>query len=116
MAAKKSRARRYVVLELDWLTSIAIAIAIAAAFFIFSNSDILTVLSFAALVPVFVFFRLDGRVPVGFAALMLLLAGAALGFLNNLNVANQLAVYAYLLLVVGVVCLVIEQIRNRKKR
>jgi hypothetical protein len=65
---------------------------------------------FFILIPVFVFLCLDGRIPLGFALLMLTLC-----FYEDEAFANQLAIVAYWLLVVGTVCLLVEYFRDRKK-
>lgn len=66
------------------------------------------------MIPIFAYFKWDGRIPVGYALLMLILAAVTLAFLKNESLANQLSIYAYWLLVVGVVCLTIEYIKEQK--
>ncbi len=93
-----------------------VLISIILSHFIFHGEDLKTFLSFILLIPIFSFFKFDGRIPVGYALLMLILAAIVLAFYNNENLANQLAIYAYWLLVVGVVCLTIEFIREKGKK
>jgi len=55
--------------------------------------------------------KLDSRIPIAFALLLLFLTAVTL--VQGLeNAANQIAIYAYYLLVVGVVLQLIEYIRN----
>jgi TM2 domain-containing membrane protein YozV len=45
---------------------------------------------------------------------MLIITAFVLGLYKNEIVANLLAIYAYWLLVVGVICLMIEYVREKK--
>jgi hypothetical protein len=90
-----------------------VAAAILLSYFLFYNSDPLTLLSFAVLAVPFVHFRFSARIFAGFAALMLALSVVLFAVFSNPTYANQLAIYAYWLLVVGVICLIIEYKRNR---
>jgi hypothetical protein len=74
-----------------------------------------TFLSFIILIPIFIYFKWDGRIPVGYALLMLILSAIILAFYKNEALANQVAIYAYWLLVVGVICLTIEYLREQRK-
>ncbi len=58
--------------------------------------------------------KLDSRIPIAFALLLLFLTAVTL--VQGLeNAANQIAIYAYYFLVVGVVLQLIEYIRNPQK-
>lgn len=111
MKKPPSRMRRS--LNQTQIPYILVAISIFLAHFVFKGQDLPTFLSFIALVPIFALFKFDGRIPVGYAILMLILAAIALGIYNNENLANQLSIYAYWMLVVGVLCLLIEYIREK---
>ena len=80
----------------------------------FYSSILLTILPFILLILIFLYFKYDSRILVGFAIIILLLAGVILSITQNSNFANLFAIYAYWLLVVGVVCLIIDYIRERK--
>ena len=95
--------------------SISVVIVILVSHFMFYNDDLLTLVSFIVLILIFAFFQFDARILIGYALLMLGLTAIALGFINNENFANQLAIYAYWLLVVGVTCLLIEYLREQRK-
>ena len=94
---------------------ILVVIVILISHFMFYNDDLLTLVSYIFLILIFAFFHFDARIPIGYALLMLGLTAIALGFINNENFANQLAIYAYWLLVVGVTCLLIEYLREQRK-
>ena len=94
---------------------VSVFISILLSHFIFKSQDLQTFLSFMVLIPIFAFFKFDGRIPVGYALLMLFLSAIVLAFYKNEVLANQLSIYAYWLLVVGVVCLTIEYIREQRK-
>jgi len=94
---------------------IMVVASILAAYFVFVKSDLLTFISFVLLIIPFTYFKFDGRLPVAYGLLMLVLSAIILAFYNNIKSANQLAIYAYWLIVVGVICLIIEQIREARK-
>jgi 4-amino-4-deoxy-L-arabinose transferase-like glycosyltransferase len=93
---------------------ILVLISIVLSHFIFKGEDLKTFLSFIVLIPIFAYFKFDGRIPIGYALLMLVLSAIVLAFYKNENLANQLSIYAYWLLVVGVICLTIEYIREQR--
>ena len=90
--------------------------SILISHFLLRENDLLTFLCFAVLIPIFVYLGFDGRIPVGYALLMLVVSAITLALYRNEALANQFAIYAYWLLVVGVVCLTIEQAREEHKR
>ena len=59
--------------------------------------------------------RLDSRYPIA-AALVLLVAAAVANAVGNLPIANNLATYAFFLLVAGVVLLVVDRVRESRTR
>ncbi|MEM5829574.1 MAG: hypothetical protein QW040_02650 [Candidatus Aenigmatarchaeota archaeon] len=97
------------------LPYILVVFSIFLSHFIFKSQDMPTFLSFIALIPIFTFFKFDGRIPVAYALLILFLAAIVLAFYKNEVLANQLAIYTYWLLVVGVACLIIEYLREERK-
>jgi phage FluMu protein Com len=96
------------------LSYILVVIVILASHFVFQTEDFATFLSFLILIPIFVFFQFDGRIPIGYALLMLALSALTLAFNKNESIANQFAIYAYWLLVVGTTCLLIEYLREQR--
>lgn len=88
--------------------------SIVVSHFAFESQNLPTLLSFLFLIPTFVHFQFDGRIPVGFAIWMLVLAAISASY-GKTTLANQLAVYAYWLLVVGAACLTMESIRENGK-
>lgn len=97
------------------LPYLLVLLSIFLSHFIFKGSDLPTFLSFILLIPIYAYFKWDGRIPVGYALLMLILAAIVLAFMKNEALANQLSIYAYWFLVVGVICLTIEYIKEQKK-
>lgn len=101
-------------LLLSQLSYILVVIVILVSHFVFQTEDFATFLSFLILIPIFVFFQFDGRIPIGYALLMLALSALTLAFNKNESIANQFAIYAYWLLVVGTTCLLIEYLREQR--
>ncbi|MHA1595163.1 MAG: hypothetical protein ACTSXX_10535, partial [Candidatus Baldrarchaeia archaeon] len=73
-----------------------------------------TFISFIVLIPIFVIFKFDGRIPIVYALLVLTIAVIALTLYNE-TLANLLAIYAYWLLVVGIICLLVEFIKEKSE-
>jgi hypothetical protein len=65
------------------------------------------------LIPVFAIFRFDGRIPLGYAVLLLIFMGI-LTFMKQESFIDQLAVCSYWLLMVGISSLLIDWFRGRK--
>jgi len=99
---------------LSQLSYILVVIVILVSHFVFQTVDLAIFLSFLILIPIFVFFQFDGRIPIGYALLMLVLSALALAFNKNESIANQFAIYAYWLLVVGIICLLIDYLREQR--
>ena len=94
---------------------IMVVASILATYFMFAKSDLLTFISFILLIIPFTYFKFDGRLPIAYGLLMLVLSAIIFTFYNNTKSANQLAIYAYWLIIVGVICLIIEYIRGSRK-
>jgi hypothetical protein len=75
------------------------------------NSEFITFAVFMILIPIFAIFKYDGRIPIAYA-IALLIFTALLTFIKKQNVADQLAIFSYWLLVVGTSCLLIELFRK----
>jgi len=101
-------------LLLSQLSYVLVVIVILVSHFVFQTEDLAIFLSFLILIPIFVLFQFDGRILIGYALLMLLLSALALAFNKNESIANQFAIYAYWLLVVGIICLLIEYLREQR--
>ena len=95
------------------LPSILVTVSILLSHFIFPQNELKIFISFIVLIPIFAYFKFDNRIPVGYAILLLVLAAIVLAFHKNENLANQLAVYAYWLLVVGIIGMIIECIKEK---
>jgi len=95
------------------LPYLIVTTAIMTAYY--QNDDLPVFLSYIVLIPIFAILRFDGRIPIGYAILLLIIAAIILA-LGNEELANQIAIYVYWLLVVGVVCLTIEYIREERGR
>jgi len=92
---------------------ILVLIFILVSHLIFKGEVLKTFLLFIFLIPTFTIFKFDGRIPVVYALLLLILTAIVLAVYGNEYLANQLSIYAYWLLVVGVICLTIEDIREQ---
>ena len=95
--------------------NVLVVASILISHFVFHCEDLSTFIAFMILIPIFAVLKFDGRIPVAYAIFMLILAAAVLGFYNDENLANIFAIYAYWLLVVGVICLMIEYVREQRK-
>jgi hypothetical protein len=100
-------------------TSMLVMTILIISYFFLQFSDILTFLAFIILVPVFVRFKYNGKVPVAFAVVMFILSAITLSISANptttgINAANVFAIYAFWLLVVGIICLALEYRRERR--
>lgn len=102
------------------ITSYAIVLIITvAAYFFLQFSDFLTFVAFIILAPIFVYLGFDGKVPVVFSVIMFVMAAITLSTSANptsigIAAANVFAIYAFWLLVVGIICLIIEHRRERR--
>ena len=97
------------------IPNLLVICSILVSHFIFHCEDLSTFIAFIVLVPIFAIFKFDGRIPVAYAILMLVFAAVVLGIYNDETLANIFAIYAYWLLVDGVVCLFIEYVREERK-
>ena len=92
---------------------ILIAASIFISYFFFQKSEIITFMIFIILVPIFVVFKFDGRISLGYTVLLLIFVGI-LVFMKEQDIVDQLAIYSYWLLVVGISCLLIALFREKK--
>lgn len=83
--------------------------------FILVEDDLKTFLIYAGLIVVFSIFRFDSRIPVMFAILLLIIAGVFISQQQS-DSASRLAVQSYLLLFVGISCVVIEFFKSMRGR
>ena len=97
------------------IANLLIIMIILVSHFVFHAEDLQTFTAFISLIPIFAIFKFDGRIPVAYAILMLVFAAVVLGVYNDESLANIFAIYAYWLLVDGVVCLFIEYVREERK-
>ena len=73
----------------------------------FLHNEFQTFLVFVMLIPIFTINSFDGRIPLAYG-ILLLIAVALLTFINQVTLADQLAIFSYWLLIVGISCMVIE--------
>ena len=85
--------------------------SIIVSCYLLQKNEIITLLIFVILIPIFVTFRFDGRIPLGYAILLLFIIGV-LTFMKYS--ANPLVVISYWLLIVGTSCLVVELLREKR--
>jgi len=93
---------------------ILVASSILISHLVFHGEDLPTFIFFIALIPIFTLLKFDGRIPIAYALLMLTIATIALTLYNE-TLANLLAIYAYWLLVVGIICLLVEFIKEKSE-
>jgi hypothetical protein len=70
------------------------------------ENDLLSLITVISTILVFVIFRLDYRVPIGFGIALLL---SAMFFLNDTNVSNKIGILSFWLLVTGVSSVLLRQ-------
>jgi cell division protein FtsW (lipid II flippase) len=80
--------------------------------YLFPTDEFRSVLLFLVLIPIFAFYRFDGRIPIGYAIVLFVLA-AVFVRVNERDLANQILMFDYWLLVVGCCCLSIELLRKK---
>jgi hypothetical protein len=89
-----------------------IAASIILSYFLLQQkNEIITLLIFVILIPIFVTVRFDGRIPLGYAILLLFIV-VVLRFMKYS--ANPLVTISYWLLIVGTSCLVVESLREKR--
>lgn len=97
------------------LPYLLVTVILVITYFLLQFSDILTFVAFIVLVPIFLYYRFNGKIPVVFALIMFIIAGVVLSIPpNDLTAANVFAIYAFWLLVVGIICLTVQYIREGK--
>jgi hypothetical protein len=89
------------------LTGSCIIIAFVA--YTFSHSDMIVFLIFLCLIPIYAVWKFDGGIPIGYALLLLAIAA------GKQSLGYPLASFSYWLLLVGVCCLLIDFVRNKKQ-
>ncbi len=90
-------------------------LSLISAHFVFT-SDLGIFLSIVILIPIYVVFKFDGRILAGTAIILLIIAAIILAIYNNEDAANLAAIYAYWFLVDGVVCEIIEYVREERQK
>jgi hypothetical protein len=73
----------------------------------FLHNEFQTFLAFVMLIPIFTINNFDGRIPLGYGILLLIVV-ALLTFINQASLADQLAILSYWLLIAGISCIAIE--------
>lgn len=89
-----------------------LASIIIASIFV-HKSEIITFVVFVVLVPIFVVFKFDGKIPLGYAVLLIIAAGI-LTFIKQEDFVDELIIFSYWLLVVGISSLLIDWFREKK--
>jgi hypothetical protein len=70
------------------------------------ENDLLSLITVISTILVFVIFRLDYRVPIGFGIALLL---SAMFFLNDTSISNKIGILSFWLLVTGVSSVLLRQ-------
>jgi len=92
-----------------------ISLLIVFSINIFQTGDLFLVFISFILVPIFVFFKFDVRIPFIYALFLLFIAGFQLVFYKENLIANQLATNSYWLIVVGVLCYLVACLQKYGK-
>lgn len=79
--------------------------------FLFQQSELRTFLVIAALLAIFIYYKYDGRILMGYGVLLLVGAGI-LTFTKEEDYAKLTAILSYWLLVAGTSCLLVEFYRK----
>ena len=79
----------------------------------FPRDELRSLILLGMLVPIFAVYKFSPSVPIGFGILLLIIA-AGFTSVKNETFAAQMAISSYLLLIVGVTCLLIELIRSER--
>jgi hypothetical protein len=90
-----------------------VAALVLVSFFL-SQDELRTFLIVAVLSPIFIYYKYDGRIIIGYAVFLLAVTGV-LTLLKEEDHAERLAVIGYWLLVVGTSCLLIDLYRIKPK-
>jgi hypothetical protein len=102
----------------EFFSNKAVPLGLVAAMvfvsFFLSQDELRTFLIVAVLSPIFIYYKYDGRIIIGYAVFLLAVTGV-LTLLNEEDYAERLAVLGYWLLVVGTSCLLIELYRKNPK-
>jgi hypothetical protein len=96
------------------LSYFIVMIPIFISNFLFSDESLGIFLSFILLIPIFVILNFNGKIPLIYALIMLIISAFSLAFYKNASYANQFTVYAYWLLVVGIICQLIEYLKKQR--
>jgi integral membrane sensor domain MASE1 len=92
---------------------ILISASLLIVYFLLQKNEVITFMIFMILIPVFAVFKYDGRIPFVYAVVLLIFV-AILTYINKQNIADQIAIFSYWLLVVGTFCLLIEFFRKNR--
>lgn len=74
---------------------------------LFPREELKSFILLGMLITIFTLYRYSPAIPIGYAILMLIV-GAAFTSLKNEVLASQVVLLAYLLLIVGIICSIIE--------
>lgn len=90
---------------------ILITASIIVSYFLLQKNEVITLLVFVILIPIFATLKFDGRIPLGYAILLLSIIGV-LTFMKYST--NPLDTLSYWLLIVGISSLLVELLREKR--
>jgi hypothetical protein len=99
--------------DIPRVTALMITLAAVLLAYIASENNLITFIIFGVLLIAFTIFKLDSRVPIVYAILLLLIA-AVMTSLGHDDSVQKLALLSYWLLVVGIVAVLIDFYRKTK--
>jgi hypothetical protein len=91
----------------------AIPVVVVLITYTLLQGDLEILLAFVLLIIVFSICKFDPRIPIGYAILLFVIQGVLTALNEDVSV-KLLAILSYWLLVVGIVCMVIDQFRKKR--
>jgi len=93
--------------------SIILTAATIVLYNIFPRDELRSFILLGMLIVIFGVYKFSPSIPIGFGLLFLIIA-AGFTSVKNETLADQMAISSYLLLIVGVTCILIESIRKER--
>jgi hypothetical protein len=93
--------------------SIVLTAVLIILYNFFPRDELRSFFLLGMLIPIFAVYKFSPSVPIGFGILFLIIA-AGFTSVKNETLASHMAISSYLLLIVGVTCMLIEFIRKER--
>jgi cytochrome bd-type quinol oxidase subunit 1 len=79
----------------------------------FPNDELRSFLLFVMLIPIFSLNKFDNRIIVGYGIILLLITAILNAIAKEKNIANETIILVFWLLAIGVICMIIELLKER---